>query len=98
MCPRKELNGMVQGVSVNRRFLVRFQDVCEKDLNLNQLTIVTVENIPVTKEAEVPMIYVIPDETTDMDKGYYHFVCVLQQFNKDLFQPKTSTFSTRPLI
>ena len=69
---------MVQGVSVKRRFLVRFQDVCEKDLTLNQLTIVTVEKITVTKEYKVPMIYVIADVTTNLDKGYYHVFCVLR--------------------
>ena len=30
--PRKELTGVVQGVSGKRRFLVIFQDGCEKDL------------------------------------------------------------------
>ena len=38
---RKELTGVVQGVSGKRRFLVRFQDGCENDKTLNQLTIVT---------------------------------------------------------
>ena len=41
---RKELTGVVQGVSGKNRYLVRFQDGCEKDLNLNQLTIVILEN------------------------------------------------------
>ena len=30
---RKELNGVVQGVSGRRRFLVRFQNWCEKNLS-----------------------------------------------------------------
>ena len=30
-----------------------------------------------TKEAEAPTISVIPDDTIDMDKGYYHGVYVL---------------------
>ena len=35
-----------------------------------------VEKIPVTKEYEVPIIYVIPDVTTNLEMGYYHCVCV----------------------
>ena len=46
--PRKELTGVVQGVSGKRRFLVRSKDGCEKDLTSNQLTIVTVEKSTVT--------------------------------------------------
>ena len=45
---RKELTGVVQGVSVKRRFLVRFQDGYEKDLTSNQLTSITVDSIPIT--------------------------------------------------
>ena len=43
---RKEFNGVVQGISGKKRFLVRFQDGCEKDLSSNQLTTVIVDNIP----------------------------------------------------
>ena len=39
---RKELMGVVQGVSGKKRFLVRFQYGCENNLSSNQLTIVTV--------------------------------------------------------
>ena len=38
---------MVQVVSGKKRFLVRFQDGCENYLTLNQLTVMTVENIHV---------------------------------------------------
>ena len=42
-----------------------FQDGCDKDMNLNQLTNRTVENIPVDIEPEMPTIAVIPDDTVD---------------------------------
>ena len=80
---RKALSGVLQGVSGKRRFLVRFQDGYEKDLTSNQLTLVTVDKIPVTEEAKVPTISVIPDETVDIEKGYYNGVYVLLQFNKE---------------
>ena len=46
-CLRKEFTCVVQGASRKRRILVRFQELCEKDITLNQLTIVKLENIPV---------------------------------------------------
>ena len=52
---------LVQGVYDKRRFLARFQYGCDKDLTPNKITVVTVANIPVEKESEVPVIYVIPD-------------------------------------
>ena len=52
---------MVQVVSDKSWLLVRFQDGCEKYLTSNQLTVVTVDNILVTKEADVSIIYVITD-------------------------------------
>ena len=67
---RKELTGVVQQISGKRRFLVRFQDGCEKDTTSYQLTIVVVDKIPMTEEAEVPTTYVIPDDTISLDKGY----------------------------
>ena len=60
-----ELAGVLQGVYVNIRLLVRFYDGCEKDLALNQITTVTVEKRLVTKEAKVPTIYVIPENNID---------------------------------
>ena len=65
-------------------FLSRFQDGCDKDLASNELTSVKVERIPMAKEAEVPTISVIPDKTSDLEKGYYHGVYVLIQFNKEI--------------
>ena len=50
---------MAQGVSGKRILLVRSQDGCEKDLNLNQLTIMTLVNIPLSEEVKVPTISVI---------------------------------------
>ena len=41
-------------------------DNCEKDMTLNQLTVMTLERSPVTKESEVPTISVIPDETVSL--------------------------------
>ena len=73
---------MVQGVSSNSRFLVRFQYGCEKDMNSNQLIVMRVDRIPVTEESKVPMISSIPDNTFDFGKGFYHGVYVLLQFNK----------------
>ena len=40
-------------------------------MRLNKLYFVIVESIPDTKEAEVPTISTIPDETVDLDKWYY---------------------------
>ena len=39
---RKELTGVLQGVSSKKGFLVRFQDRCKKNISLNQLTIMIV--------------------------------------------------------
>ena len=47
---RKELTGVMQGVLGRRRFLARFQNMCEKNLSSNQLTIVIAEKIPEEKE------------------------------------------------
>ena len=43
---------------------------CEKDMNSNQITTMTVDRIPVIEESEMPTISVIPDETVDLEKGY----------------------------
>ena len=50
---RKELTGMVKGVSGRRIFLVRFQNRCKNNLSLNQLTVVIVENILEEEEPAV---------------------------------------------
>ena len=72
---------MVKGVSSKSRFLVRFQDGCDKDLISNKLTVVIVDKTPMTKESGVSIIYTTPDETVDLEKGYYHDIYVLLQFN-----------------
>ena len=59
---RKDLTGVVQGVSGKKSFLVRFQDGCEKDRTSNQLTAVIVEKIPIEEEPNVPTI---PDITSE---------------------------------
>ena len=79
----KGFTGVVQGVSGKKRFLVRFQDGCKKDMALNQLTIVIVEKIPVEEESEVPTIPDIPKEQVTSEKGYYHGVYVIIHFNKE---------------
>ena len=67
---RKELTGVVQGVSGKRRFLVRFQYGCKKNLSSNQLTVVIVDNIPVEEEPEVSTIPEILEDQVELDKGY----------------------------
>ena len=67
---RKELTRVMEAVSSKRRILVSFPDGCENDLTLNQLTIVTVYRIPVTKESEVPMISKNPEEEVYLEKIY----------------------------
>ena len=54
-----------------------FQYGFEKDLISNQLTSVTLDKIPDAEEYKVPTISVIPVETVDLDKGYYHGVYML---------------------
>ena len=43
-----------------------FQDICEKDLTSNQLTIVILGKISMNEEPKVPTISVVPDETVDL--------------------------------
>ena len=54
-------------MSGKKRFFLGFKYGFKKVLILNQLSAVTVERIPETKEAEVPKIYTIPDEPVDLD-------------------------------
>ena len=44
-----------------------FQDEFKKVLILNQLSAMTIKRIPEIKEAEVPTISTIPDDTVDLD-------------------------------
>ena len=73
---------MVQGISGKKRFLVRFQYGCKKDLTSKQLTVLILEKIPVEEEPRVPMISVIPDGTFTSEKGYYCGVCLVLYFHK----------------
>ena len=79
----KEFTGVVQRVSGERRFLVIFKYRCEKGMASNQLTVVKLEKTPMNEEAEVPMISVIPDESVNLEKGYYNSVYVMLNFNKE---------------
>ena len=51
---------MVQEVAGKRRYLVRFQDMLEKEMLSNQLNIVVVRS-EVEEEIEVRGVYTIPD-------------------------------------
>ena len=48
--------------------MLRLQYGFTKVLRLNQISDVTLERIPDTKEAEVPTVYTILDETDYLDK------------------------------
>ena len=71
---RKELTGVVQAILGNRRFLVRFHDGCEKNLSMNQLTVVAAHEILVEEAPLVSTIPEIPEDIVESHKGYY--VCV----------------------
>ena len=77
---RKDLTCVVQVVSGSRRFLVRFQNGCEKNLSSNQLTVRIVEKIPVEEEPEVSTIPEIPEEQVELEKGYYLCVYFMLRF------------------
>ena len=57
---RKEFTLVVQGVLGRRRFLVRYQNGCKKNLSSNQITVVIVDKIPVEEETLVSTIPKIP--------------------------------------
>ena len=65
---RKELTGVVQVVSGKKRLLVRFKYGRENYMKSNQLTIGTVENIPMEEEPDVSTVDVIPDEKVPLGK------------------------------
>ena len=80
---RKELTGVVQGVSGRRRLLLRFQNGCENNLSLNQLTVVTAHEILVEEAPEVSTIPEIPEVNVESQKGYYVCVYVLLQLKTE---------------
>ena len=57
---RKEMSGVVQEVVGKRRYLVRFQDRGEKEMLLNQLSIVVFRS-EVEEEIEVREVEMIPE-------------------------------------
>ena len=69
---RKNLTRVVQGVSGKSRLLVRFKDGYEKDMTSNQISVMTEEKIPMTKEADITMISVVPYDIIYLEKGYYN--------------------------
>ena len=73
---RKYLSVFWGSLYGKRELLVIFQGGCEKDLILNQLTVGTSEKSPMDEEPKVTTISVIPDETVDLEKGYYHGVYI----------------------
>ena len=81
---RKDLTGVVQEVSGKKKFLVMFQDWCEKNMSLNQLTILIVEKIPEEKEPEVSEIDDIPEEQVKLEKEYYRCVYIMIRFKQEV--------------
>ena len=63
------MTGLLQVFSVNKIFLVIFQDGCKNNLSLNQLAIVIVEKILEEKEPEVFAIPGILEEQVKLEKG-----------------------------
>ena len=53
------------------------------DLTSNQLIIGIAEKSLVTEESEAPTVYMIPNENTDIQKGYYHGLYILLKFKKE---------------
>ena len=76
--------GVLEGFLVKKRFLLRFQYGCEKNLSSNQITTVIVEKIPEEKEPEVSAIPEIPEEQVELDKGYYRYFCIMLWFLKEV--------------
>ena len=63
---------------------MRFQNGCENNLSLNQLTVVIVEKIPVEEEPEIYTITEIPEDQLEKEKGYYCCVYVMLQFKNEV--------------
>ena len=80
---RKELIGVVQGVSGRRRLLVRFQNGCKNNLSSDQLTVVTAHEILVEEAPEASTIPEIPEDNAESHKGYYQCVYVLLQLKTE---------------
>ena len=80
---RKELTGVVQAILGKMRFLARFHYGCEKDLSLNQLTVVAAHEILVEEAPLVSTIPEIPEDIVESHKGYYVCVYVILQFKTE---------------
>ena len=80
---RKDLTGVVQAILGKRKFLVRFHDGCEKNLSLNQLTVVAAHEILVEEAPLVSTIPVIPEDKHESHKGYYVCVYVILQLKTE---------------
>ena len=63
---------------------MRFQNGCENNLSLNQLTVVIVEKIPVEDDPKVFTISEIPEDQVKKEKGYYCCVYVILHFKKEV--------------
>ena len=79
---RKELTSVLQGVSGKKRFLVRFQYGCKKDMTSNNFTIVILYSISTEEEPQVTMIPEIPDKKDPFEKVYYNGIHVVLHFYK----------------
>ena len=80
---RKELTGVVQGVSGRRGFLVRFHNGCENNLSSNQLTVVTAHEILVEEAPKVSTIPEVREDIVEIHKEYYVFFYVILQFKTE---------------
>ena len=64
----KYLTAVVHGLYVKRGLLVMFQNWFQKDMTSNELTAVTVDITPLTKEFDFPNISVLPDDKANLCK------------------------------
>ena len=74
---RKEMTVAVQEVVGKRRYLIRFQYWLDKDMPLNQLTIVVVRS-EVEEEVEVREVEMVPEVSEEL--GCYHWVYIYLHF------------------
>ena len=77
---RKDMNGVVQEVFGERRFLVRFQDGLEKEILSNRLTILAVRS-ELEEEIKVREVEMIPEVREEF--GCYHWVYISLNLIKD---------------
>ena len=63
--------------------MVRFHNGCNKNLSLNQLTVVIADKILVEEEPEVSTITDIPEDNMEKQKGYYRSVYVIPRLKME---------------